>query len=558
MSFYSRKKIIFGSIIIFISLTAFSAKADVLNDKKNFFIEPDYDLDSRKSLTAVLVKITDKVYFYVDQSWWNFSNQNEVLESLDSLGREFSNKIYPVLTSNFGSEWNPGIDNDSKITILIHPMIKEAGGYFSEKDEYSVFQNTSSNEREMIYLNTEYLKTDYVKSLLAHDFVHLITFNQKNKKYGVSEDTWLNEARADYAPTLLGYDEEYEGSNLQKRVQSFTEKPSDSLVDWQGTKYDYGVVNLFTQYLVDNYGKQILIDSLKSEKTGIESINYALTKNGFKDDFSQIFANWTIAVYINDCNFGEKYCYQNKNLENFHVVPQINFLPVSGESTLTFADNLKNWSASWYKIVGGRENVKIRFEGKSSVFSKVPYILKNRSGGYLINFLTVDKENKAEISIKDFGKDIVSFTIIPSIYNKNLLDGLYYSFFWSASVSQSEDDSELINQLLAQIEYLKKEIAKLQEKQTSQNIRCGSLTNNLYFGMKNNEVYCLQEFLKSQGSEIYPEGLITGYFGKMTKAAVIRFQEKYSKEILSPLGFIKGTGIVGKLTRAKINSILSL
>jgi len=66
----------------------------------------------------------------------------------------------------------------------------------------------------------------------------------------------------------------------------------------------------------------------------------------------------------------------------------------------------------------------------------------------------------------------------------------------------------------------------------------------------------LQEFLKSQGSEIYPEGLVTGNFLAFTQAAVIRFQEKYASEILTPLGLEKGSGFVGLKTRAKINEIL--
>jgi len=70
------------------------------------------------------------------------------------------------------------------------------------------------------------------------------------------------------------------------------------------------------------------------------------------------------------------------------------------------------------------------------------------------------------------------------------------------------------------------------------------------------EVRCLQEFLKSQGAEIYPEGLVTGNFLSLTQAAVIRFQEKYKTEILTPLGLEKGTGFVGSLTCAKINELL--
>jgi hypothetical protein len=38
---------------------------------------------------------------------------------------------------------------------------------------------------------------------------------------------------------------------------------------------------------------------------------------------------------------------------------------------------------------------------------------------------------------------------------------------------------------------------------------------------------------------------------------VIKFQEKYKKEILSPWGLEKGTGFVGRTTREKLNQILS-
>ena len=64
------------------------------------------------------------------------------------------------------------------------------------------------------------------------------------------------------------------------------------------------------------------------------------------------------------------------------------------------------------------------------------------------------------------------------------------------------------------------------------------------------------EFLVSQGLEIYPQAIVSGFFGQMTQSAVIRFQEKYAAEILSPLGYQKGTGFVGPSTLAKINQLL--
>ena len=77
---------------------------------------------------------------------------------------------------------------------------------------------------------------------------------------------------------------------------------------------------------------------------------------------------------------------------------------------------------------------------------------------------------------------------------------------------------------------------------------------NLQLGSRNLEVRKLQECL-ALFPDIYPERKITGYFGPKTKAAVIRFQEKYAEEILKPWGFKKGTGLVRKSTRAQLNKV---
>jgi peptidoglycan hydrolase-like protein with peptidoglycan-binding domain len=71
--------------------------------------------------------------------------------------------------------------------------------------------------------------------------------------------------------------------------------------------------------------------------------------------------------------------------------------------------------------------------------------------------------------------------------------------------------------------------------------------------MSGEDVRALQEILLAE--EVYPEAMITGYFGSLTRLAAIRFQEKYANEILVPAGLDRGTGFVGPGTRAKLESL---
>ena len=83
--------------------------------------------------------------------------------------------------------------------------------------------------------------------------------------------------------------------------------------------------------------------------------------------------------------------------------------------------------------------------------------------------------------------------------------------------------------------------------------------NALKYGMTNDEVKYLQIILKAEiGAPTYPTTVgATGYFGSITKASVIAFQEKFASAILASWGLTKGTGYVGQTTRAKLNSLLS-
>ena len=150
-----------------------------------------------------------------------------------------------------------------------------------------------------------------------------------------------------------------------------------------------------------------------------------------------------------------------------------------------------------------------------------------------------DKEEIIEKALAGHGLKVDS-PILPEIYGFEALSE-NYSF-----------DQELASQILEEAGYLKGDDgirSKFVKKTPS-----FQFSSNLQKGSKGSEVTELQKCL-AKDPAVYPEAEITGNFGSKTEIAVISFQEKYAKDILTPYGLISGTGKVYKSTRTKLNEI---
>jgi len=158
--------------------------------------------------------------------------------------------------------------------------------------------------------------------------------------------------------------------------------------------------------------------------------------------------------------------------------------------------------------------------------------------------------NKKEIVEKILGSSeessptengVVHSPILPEIYGFNPPSKIY------------EFDIEKAKSILEEAGFKDENQDGLREKITKKELAF-EFKNDLKKGSQGKEVTELQKCL-AKFPEIYPEGEATGYFGEKTEQAVIRFQEKYAEEILTPWGFTKGTGEVSKNTRKKLNEI---
>ncbi len=81
-------------------------------------------------------------------------------------------------------------------------------------------------------------------------------------------------------------------------------------------------------------------------------------------------------------------------------------------------------------------------------------------------------------------------------------------------------------------------------------VRPFQFTTSLQKGSRGSQVSALQAYLAVE-PQLYPEGLVTGYFGAATEAAIKRFQIRYGITTVGGAGY----GLVGPKTRAKLNTL---
>lgn len=138
----------------------------------------------------------------------------------------------------------------------------------------------------------------------------------------------------------------------------------------------------------------------------------------------------------------------------------------------------------------------------------------------------------------------------------------------SALAITAEELQAQINSLLATLAALQSQLATLEAPAAGgaiTGIPAGfTFTANLKQGDSGTAVKYMQIVLNSDSTTKIAStgagspGNETTFFGALTKAAVVKFQEKYASAVLAPAGLTAGTGFVGSGTRAKLNALLGV
>jgi hypothetical protein len=319
---------------------------------RRLFHASNVDTEEQFDLYATLRYKTDHVYMWVEE------NVQVDQQALEAAAERFEEETYDTNRAFFGSEWNPGVDNDPHLSILHATNLGDSvAGYYSSADEFVAEVREDSNEMEMFYINIDNVRVNsaFYNGVLAHEFQHMIHwYNDRN------EETWLNEGFSELATFLNGFD--VGGSDWL-----FADAPDTQLNSWPSgpgaAGPNYGAAYLFTSYFLDRFGSdatQALVAHAENSFTSVEDV---LQDEGSDLVYEDLFADWTVANLIDDPAIEDgRYGYDDIDLPSVDIETTYfaNAYPVSESATV-------HQHGTDYIELQGRQPLSFNFTGSTQV-----------------------------------------------------------------------------------------------------------------------------------------------------------------------------------------------
>jgi len=263
----------------------------------------DFDNEEHYKVEAELIEKRENAYIFVDQK---VEIDSTLLAEVADI---FSDKIFGRTMEKFAStSYNYfDIDGNQAPIILLTPAKGNWLGYFHSLNYFPDADN--SNGRDMLYVSSDILtnnddsqteKRDLSLGTLAHEFQHLIYFNQKYLDYSRQDqqtewisDTWANEGLSMLAMWL----NDYYDYNTSREADYLDGTNRESLLFWDGQGKDYGASGLFMFKLYQELGPDIIKEIVSSSADPVEIIS-----DHFGKEFNSYFLDWILANQIDNSN----------------------------------------------------------------------------------------------------------------------------------------------------------------------------------------------------------------------------------------------------------------
>ena len=175
-------------------------------------------------------------------------------------------------------------------------------GFVRVADLDASYRSPFGNHCDMMYLSTALKPGPYLRTVLAHEYMHAVIFSRKTlrgrqaARPRTEEEGWLDEAMAHLAEDLHGFST----SNIDYRVSAFLTCPER----YQLVVDDYyaadlfrshgnrGSTYLFLRWCADRYGPDLLSALVHSTLRGTANLEAATGST-----FAGLYRRWSLALY---------------------------------------------------------------------------------------------------------------------------------------------------------------------------------------------------------------------------------------------------------------------
>jgi hypothetical protein len=304
---------------------------------KNFWVE---DKNGRWIETpAILQAVSTHSKVWVAQANYSTidnSGDNKLTQAQARTIAEQFDLIYQYESPLFGNEYGGGVpntdpkyggvDKDPAVHILVYDIgydytpSQTSGvfGFFWAKDWYDqqILENAQSkvktNQAELFYIDSFFADTypKAIYSTLAHEFQHMIHFNEKYIKNQRLSETWYDEMLSllaeDVIAPKIGVPVTDKNHPVRNRIPTFLDNyNSTALTEWLSgdeALISYANVYAFGAYLARNYGGATLIKAImENTMTNIPSLSAGLAAVTPGMDFNRALSRYGEAfIYSGD------------------------------------------------------------------------------------------------------------------------------------------------------------------------------------------------------------------------------------------------------------------
>jgi hypothetical protein len=278
------------------------------------FYSYNFETDEYEQIAATLRAGELNINIWVEDGEWSNNHVTEgVVQSiLNGLLYETpqgsinpADGILNIIHNHFGSP--PNSDGDG-ITDFLITDIKDGwqegegfiAGYFNPIDQYENDgkKTRSSNERDILYIDSvpgifrdNAYHYDRVLGTVSHEYQHLIQFN-----YDKNEETWINEGLSELSTFFCGYG--------LRNPSSYLSDTRIGLSTWDSDLPEalshYAKVSLWTYYLYEKFGPDVIKNVAQSGISGKNSITDALSSQGYSFSFQDVMYNFFSAITLNN------------------------------------------------------------------------------------------------------------------------------------------------------------------------------------------------------------------------------------------------------------------